>query len=104
MARSSALTRLLTASLAAMLGVFLLSSSTTAFADSRDGLTVLAQVQQRSIQRLTAPGKGKRVDCNGKTATECCKGISYCGCMYPPLGGSNPFACFSSPPPSKPKG
>ena len=95
--------KLLSASLA-VFGVFLLLNSTTAFADSRDGLIVLAQAQQRSIQHLTAPGKGKRVDCNGKTATECCKGISYCGCMYPPLGGANPFACFSSPPPSKPKG
>ena len=47
----------------------------SASAGSRDGLTVLAQVQQQSAPTgLAAPGKGKRVACNGKTSTQCCVG------------------------------
>jgi hypothetical protein len=60
-----------------------------------------------------APGSLKdrpnqaEVKCNGKTTAECCKGISFCGCLANPMpkkgDEDKPLACWSSPPP-KPRG
>lgn len=49
---------------------------------------------------LATPGKGHKRVCNGKTKAQCCEGISYCGCLYSPMGGddNHPLACNSSPP------
>jgi hypothetical protein len=49
--------------------------------------------------KLKTPGKRAKVQCNGKTKTECCSGIDYCGCLYAP-GSDNdhPTSCHSSPP------
>lgn len=54
--------------------------------------------------KLKTPGKGARRDCNGQTTTQCCDGLSYCGCLYMPgSDDTHPTACFANPPP-KPKG
>jgi hypothetical protein len=47
---------------------------------------------------LTQPQRRTKKDCNGQTTEECCRGISYCTCLYPPTGGSKPLNCISSPP------
>jgi hypothetical protein len=67
----------------------------SASAETRGGYTAIAQAQVNQPTRLVAPGKGKRVACNGKTATECCTGLSYCTCLYSPMGGANPTDCFN---------
>lgn len=49
--------------------------------------------------KLKTPGKGARVQCNGKTTSECCSGIAFCGCLYAPGSDDNhPTSCHSSPP------
>ncbi len=57
------------------------------------------------VDKLKAAVKGPRRDCDGKTTTACCEGLSYCGCLYMPgkSDDTHPTACFSNPPP-KPKG
>ena len=88
------------ATLAIVVGLLFVFSP-SASAGSRDGLTVLAQVQQqRAPTGLAAPVKGARVACNGKTSTQCCAGLSYCTCLYSPMGGANPTDCFAG---TKPK-
>jgi hypothetical protein len=67
----------------------------SASAETRGGYTAIAQNQISQPNRLVAPGKGKRVACNGKTASECCVGLSYCTCLYSPMGGANPTDCFA---------
>jgi hypothetical protein len=44
------------------------------------------------------PQKRAKKDCNGQTTEECCRGISYCTCLYPPTGGTKPLNCISNPP------
>jgi hypothetical protein len=76
------------ATLALTLGTFLVAELTPAAAEF-----------QRAPTRLTTPGKGKKIACNGKTKTQCCEGISYCGCLASPMGDDDhPIACWSSPP------
>jgi hypothetical protein len=50
--------------------------------------------------KLKSPGKRAGKQCNGKTTTECCAGISYCGCFYFPgsSDATHPTSCKSSPP------
>lgn len=50
--------------------------------------------------KLKTPGKGARKQCNGKTTSECCEGLSYCGCFYFPgsSDANHPTSCVSSPP------
>ncbi|MDX2308790.1 MAG: hypothetical protein NW216_11175 [Hyphomicrobium sp.] len=51
------------------------------------------------VQNFVTPGKGARKKCNGQTTSECCAGISYCGCFYMPGSDNNhPTSCHSSPP------
>lgn len=52
---------------------------------------------------LKTPGKRAKVQCNGKTTSECCSGLSFCGCLYMPGSSSDnhPTSCHSNPPPSK---
>ena len=89
---------------------FLADSSTRA---TEPGAMMLAQAQMKQAPaapstavkrtaptKLTAPGKGARKDCNGQSSEECCKGLDYCGCLYPPMGGKSPTACFAG---EKPK-
>ena len=53
----------------------------------------------RVATKLKAPGKGAKKQCNGKTTTQCCEGISYCGCFYfPGSDATHPTSCKSSPP------
>ncbi|MBU1212422.1 MAG: hypothetical protein KJ587_14275 [Alphaproteobacteria bacterium] len=51
---------------------------------------------------LTGSGGAKK-PCNGSTTSECCKGLSYCSCLYMPGSSSDnhPTACFKG---SKPRG
>jgi hypothetical protein len=69
--------------------------------------SILAQTKLQ--QAPSAPGSGRpgsfaqpqksvKRDCNGQTTAECCRGISYCTCLYPPTGGTKPLNCISSPP------
>ena len=69
----------------------------SASAETRGGYTAIAQNQVSQPNRLVAPGKGKKVACNGKSASECCVGLSYCTCFYAPLSGKNapPTECFA---------
>lgn len=54
--------------------------------------------------KLKTPGRGARKQCEGKTTTECCAGLSFCGCLYMPgSDDTHPTSCFSNPPPA-PKG
>jgi hypothetical protein len=57
---------------------------------------VLAQTQLKQGTKPGDSGRGGpssmkantatvKVLCNGKTKTECCKGISFCGCLYSPM-------------------
>lgn len=45
-----------------------------------------------------APGGESRKKCNGKTTSECCKGLSKCSCLYMPGSSSDnhPTACFAT--------
>ncbi len=51
---------------------------------------------------IKANPKAAKVLCGGKTTTECCKGISFCGCLYSPMpkkgDEDKPLSCDSSPP------
>ena len=51
--------------------------------------------------KLKNAGKGPRRDCNGKTTTQCCDGLAYCGCLYMPgkSDDTHPTSCFPNPPP-----
>jgi hypothetical protein len=73
-------------------------------------------VAQTQLKQGTKPGDSGRggpssmkantatvkVLCNGNTSTECCKGISFCGCLYAPMpkkgDEDKPLSCNSSPP------
>ena len=72
-----------------------------------------AQAQIKKNTENVGPGRGApgsvkakptqvKVLCNGKTTAECCKGISYCGCLANPMpkkgDEDKPLACNSSPP------
>lgn len=53
----------------------------------------------RIAGKLKTPGKRVRVLCEGKTTSECCSGIAFCGCLYAPGSDNNhPTSCTSSPP------
>jgi hypothetical protein len=73
-------------------------------------------IAQTQLKQGTKPGDSGRggpgsmkantatvkVLCNGKTKTECCKGISFCGCLYAPMpkkgDEDKPLSCNSSQP------
>jgi hypothetical protein len=108
-------TRKLIAAFAVLFAIgFLADNSTRA---TEQGAMTLAQAQMKQAPatssqavkrtaptKLTAPGKGIRKDCNGQSSDDCCKGLDYCGCLYPPMGGKSPTACFAGEPPKdKPK-
>ncbi len=40
-------------------------------------------------------GGGVKLKCNGKTTSQCCTGLSYCGCLYMPGSSSDnhPTSC-----------
>jgi hypothetical protein len=52
---------------------------------------------------MKAQPKAAKVLCGGKTTSDCCKGISFCGCLYSPMPAKGdedkPLSCDSSPPP-----
>jgi hypothetical protein len=73
-----------------------------------------AQAQIKKNTQDVGPGRGApgsikgnpkaaKVLCGGKTTAECCKGISYCGCLANPMpkkgDEDKPLSCESSPPP-----
>ncbi len=41
--------------------------------------------------------------CNGQTTADCCKGLSYCTCLYMPGSSDDdhPTSCFKGTPPSR---
>lgn len=59
-----------------------------------------------AIGKLATPGGGAGKQCNGKTTSECCQGLSYCGCLYMPGSSSDnhPTSCHAGTPPPAPKG
>jgi len=72
-------------------------------ASADTGRTVMSQNTGNGFS--ATPGGGSKVACNGKTTSQCCEGISYCGCLYAPGSTKDrPTACYSSPPSSPKKG
>jgi hypothetical protein len=63
--------------------------------------TLKAPASARVANKLKAPGPRAEKKCNGKTTTECCKGLSYCSCFYFPgrSDDTHPTSCNSNPPP-----
>ena len=51
--------------------------------------------------KLKAKGNGPKRECDGKTTTQCCEGLAYCGCLYMPgkSDDTHPTSCFANPPP-----
>ncbi|MGH1417664.1 MAG: hypothetical protein ACRBCJ_02280 [Hyphomicrobiaceae bacterium] len=56
--------------------------------------------------KYTSKPKRKKIKCNGKTTSECCSGLSYCGCLYMPGSSddNHPTSCHSNPPPRPGRG
>jgi hypothetical protein len=63
--------------------------------------TLKVPAPTRVAEKLKTPGKRAGKQCNGKTTTECCAGLSYCGCFYFPgkSDDTHPTSCTSNPPP-----
>lgn len=62
----------------------------------------MAAAPARNALDLKTPTRSSRKNCNGKTTSECCAGLSYCTCLYMPGNSSDnhPTACFKGTPPS----
>jgi hypothetical protein len=88
-----------------MAGVMLAPSSYAGTLDNATGKqtfqTLKGPTAMRVAGSLKTPGKRTKKLCNGKTTTECCKGLSYCGCYYLPgtSDDTHPTGCKSNPPP-----
>ncbi len=102
--KTSGLVALLAAGVV-MIGVALAPASHAgtleATAQQKTFQTLKAPASARVANKLRTPGPRAEKKCNGKTTTECCKGLSYCGCFYFPGSSddTHPTSCKSNPPP-----
>jgi hypothetical protein len=83
------------------LSVMSTTSSEAASFQSNGGYV---QILKRGPQKYSTPGGGGvKIKCNGKTASQCCTGLSYCTCLYMPglSSDDHPTSCHKGKPPQR---